>query len=60
MLHPTQRSSKIGEIIQFARYGDVPRTGTSYDYRDKESLKGLSVYHIIDGTEAVNLNFTNI
>jgi hypothetical protein len=49
--NPPQRSAQIGEIIQFARYGDVPRTGESYDYRDQVGLDGLSVYHIIDGKE---------
>jgi len=45
------RGEKVGEIIHFARYGDVPRTGTSYDYRDEVELRGLSVYHIVDGEE---------
>jgi hypothetical protein len=40
---------RIGEKINFVRYGTPPRSGHSYNYRDQHSEGGVSVYEMKDG-----------
>lgn len=43
------RNSRIGQIISFVRYGDIPSVGKSYNHRDETTEDGVSVYEIING-----------
>lgn len=41
--------ARIGEVIEFARHGKPPGSGTSRNYRDRTAEDGISVYEVIDG-----------
>jgi hypothetical protein len=41
------RTARIGEEIEFIRYGDIPER--SYNYRDSTTEDGISVYEVVDG-----------
>ncbi len=41
------KAARIGEEIDFARYGDAPER--SYNHRDDVAEEGVSVYELIDG-----------
>jgi hypothetical protein len=43
------RTARIGETIQFARYGTAPASGKSQNHRDQVAEIGLSVYEIVQG-----------
>lgn len=43
------RQARIGQTIQFARYGKAPASGTSTNHREGTAEIGVSVYEIIAG-----------
>lgn len=43
------RQARVGETIQFARYGKAPVSGKSLNHREQVSEAGLSVYEIVEG-----------
>jgi len=44
---PACRAARIGEEIEFARFGEAP--ARSHNYRDGTSEDGVSVYEVVDG-----------
>jgi len=45
------KEDRIGEIINFVRYGNIPASGKSKNHRDNSIEDGVSVYEIKDGKE---------
>lgn len=43
------RARRVGETIEFVRYGRAPDSGLSRDHRDDVLLEGVSVYEVVDG-----------
>lgn len=43
------RTARIGEVIDFVRYGSIPESGSSCNHRDRTSEGGVSVYEVRDG-----------
>jgi hypothetical protein len=43
------KNKRIGEVIEFARYGKPHSSGCSWNHRDKISEPGISVYEIVKG-----------
>ena len=41
---PANKNYKIGDIGTFYRSGEIPKSGKSYNFRDKYYEKGISVY----------------
>lgn len=44
------QASRLGESIQFARFGAAPKSGKSTNHREGTQEAGLSVYEIQHGT----------
>lgn len=43
------RKARIGETIEFVRFGNLPNGGRSYNHRDKTEEDGVSVYEVKGG-----------
>ena len=43
------RAARIGETIEFLRFGAIPVSGRSSNHRDETTEEGVSVYEIRDG-----------
>src|SRR5436190_946517 len=43
------RAARIGEVIDFVRFGTVPTSGRSHNHRDRTAEEGVSVYEVRDG-----------
>src|SRR5215510_3254395 len=45
----TCRTARIGELIQFARHGEPPASGSSRNHREGTGEEGVSVYEVVAG-----------
>jgi len=43
------RAARVGEVIEFARYGKPPAGGQSTNHRERMAEAGISVYEVVNG-----------
>lgn len=43
------REARIGQVIEFVRYGKPPVSGVSQNHRDGYAESGVSVYEVVNG-----------
>jgi hypothetical protein len=43
------RKARVGQIIEFVRYGKPPASGVSWNHRDRTAEEGVSVYEVVNG-----------
>lgn len=43
------RAARVGQTIRFLRFGEMPESGASFNYRDRTDEDGVSVYEVLKG-----------